>query len=101
MIPSLPVFFSPSYTKVSITSFDCSVICTLVSSRKVIPALALAVVITSFISTSAEIELTTEFLSLRISVGPVCSVTLPTSHLVVVGLNNKSVTRTSDRTIND
>ena len=61
----------------------------------------LAVVITSFISTSDEMELGTEFLSLRISVGPVCSVTLPTSHLVVVGLNNKSVTRTSDRAIDD
>ena len=99
LIPSLPVFFSPSYTNVSITSLDCSVICTFVSSLNVMPVLLFAVVTISFISTSDESELLTEFLSRLISVGPVCSVTLPTSALVVIGLDSNSIARTSNCTI--
>jgi hypothetical protein len=67
----------------------------------VIPVLLLAVVTTSDISIPDDIELGKFDLSLRISVGPDCSVTLPTSALVVVRLNNKGIARASNRTIND
>jgi len=82
-------------------SLLCSVIITLVSSRNVIEVLLLAVVTMSLISIADDIELGKSFLSLRISVGPDCSVTLPTSALLVVRLNNESVARASNRTIND
>jgi hypothetical protein len=62
----------------------------------VIPALPLAVVTVSLISMPDDTVLGTVLLLLFISVGPVCSVTLPTSPLLVVGLNSKRIARTSD-----
>jgi hypothetical protein len=55
-------------------------------------------VMVSFISTPDCTELGITFLSRFISVGPVCSVTVPTEALVVVGLNCKAVARTSNST---
>jgi len=66
----------------------------LVSSSNVIPTLALAVTTASFISTPLFILLGMLCFSRCISVGPVCSVTVPIAALVAAG-NRNTVIRTS------
>ena len=70
---------------------DCSVIFTVVASSNVNCALDLAVDIVSFISIPVFTALGIDFLFLIISVGPVCSVTLPTPPKLVRLIDSNTV----------
>ena len=71
--------------------FECSVSLTVVLSSKVSSALARAVLTVSFISTVVFTLEDMLFRSRSISVGPVCSVTLPTPAKLLIGLSNDNV----------